>query len=286
MKAISCTVLAAAVFAAMPAHAAEFLVQIGSPVGGASCGGADTGISTSPVSRDVTCSTGTPGLLDARAAALFGHVGGSSGASVGGGYFGSSFGINTTSQFSDFVTFTSTDPNVTSALIAANLAFSGTMNATSFAFTNVGLFYHLDGGSSFHFFAASQDGVNNPHFNIVQGSVSSTVSNALLQTAMFSVPMNVPMRMTLRLDTGAGVGGSGSPESARTEFSNSFEVPLGMDAFVLPAGVTANAGDWLVNNRRVGGLGAIPEPSTWAMLILGFGVVGASLRRRKMMAAA
>lgn len=32
------------------------------------------------------------------------------------------------------------------------------------------------------------------------------------------------------------------------------------------------------------GTGAVPEPSTWAMLILGFGAVGASLRRRQQMA--
>lgn len=32
--------------------------------------------------------------------------------------------------------------------------------------------------------------------------------------------------------------------------------------------------------------GAVPEPATWAMMILGFGLVGASLRRRQMLSAA
>lgn len=31
----------------------------------------------------------------------------------------------------------------------------------------------------------------------------------------------------------------------------------------------------------VGGAGAVPEPSAWALLILGFGAVGAGMRRRK-----
>jgi hypothetical protein len=30
----------------------------------------------------------------------------------------------------------------------------------------------------------------------------------------------------------------------------------------------------------------VPEPSSWAMLIIGFGLVGATLRRRRGMAAA
>lgn len=31
---------------------------------------------------------------------------------------------------------------------------------------------------------------------------------------------------------------------------------------------------------RAIGAGAVPEPATWAMMILGFGLVGTSLRRR------
>jgi hypothetical protein len=32
-------------------------------------------------------------------------------------------------------------------------------------------------------------------------------------------------------------------------------------------------------------IGTIPEPSSWAMLIAGFGLVGATLRRRRVIAA-
>ena len=35
-----------------------------------------------------------------------------------------------------------------------------------------------------------------------------------------------------------------------------------------------------------GSPGAVPEPATWAMMILGFGGVGALLRRRSILAAA
>ncbi len=274
---------------AAPAGAAEFIVTISSPVGTASCGNVTSGVSGAPVARSLACSSPPlpAGGLDARAAALFGHVGGTSGANHGGGFFGAPFGINTSSQFSDFVTFTSTDPSVTSVLIAANLAFSGTMNATASAGAGVDLLYFMD-GSGFYFYSASQDGVGRNDFGVALGSVSGGVTSALLRTAMFSVPTKHPILMTLRLGTGAGVSGSGDPTSARSEFSNSFEVPFGIDAFVLPDGVTANAGDWLVNNRRVdpNAAGAIPEPSTWAMMIAGFSGMGAALRmRRRRMAA-
>ena len=263
------------------ASAQTFSVQIGSPVGEPSCGNVNSGTSSTPVARDLACSSpSVPGALDAQAAALFGFVGGTTGASVGAGYFGSAFGINTNSQFSDFVTFTSTDPSATTALIAANLAFSGTMNATAFASSSIDLFYSLYGPG--YIFSATQNGVARNDFIVAMGGVTGTDFDALLQTNLVLVPLNTPILMTLGLGTGAGVGGSGSPESARSDFSNSFEVPLGIDAFVLPFGVTANAGNWLVDNRRINlNDSAVPEPATWAMIIIGFGMSSFALRRRR-----
>lgn len=265
---------------AAPASAAEFSVQIGSPVGTASCGNVNSGVSSTPVARELVCgSPFVPGGLDAGAAALFGHVGGTTGANHGGGYFGTAFGINTNSQFSDFVTFTS-DPSVTSVLVAANLAFSGTMNATASGNAGVDIFYSLYGPG--YIYSASTNGVARNDFSVAQGSVSGGASNALFRTGTMLVPTNTPILMTMRLGTGAGVAGSGDPTSARADFSNSFDVPLGIDAFVLPDGVTANAGDWLVNNRRIDpNATAAPEPATWAMMILGFAGMGAMLRMRR-----
>ena len=36
-----------------------------------------------------------------------------------------------------------------------------------------------------------------------------------------------------------------------------------------------------VSFEPVDGVGAVPEPATWAMMLLGFGAIGASMRRRK-----
>lgn len=52
--------------------------------------------------------------------------------------------------------------------------------------------------------------------------------------------------------------------------------------------VTGNDHGLAVDNFRLSATlaqaGAVPEPSTWALLILGFGAVGASLRRRRVLA--
>lgn len=64
-----------------------------------------------------------------------------------------------------------------------------------------------------------------------------------------------------------------------------FEVPLalvaGNNTLTLSySGGSQGLGDegWGVSNLSVSG--GVPEPATWAMLITGFGLVGASLRRR------
>ena len=271
---------------AAPVAAESFAVSIGSPVGTPACGNfSDSG--SSPVSGSIVCAPiGSGSLLDGSAAATFGHVGGSARAAVGGGYFGTAFGINTQSTFTDFVTFTAEDDSITHVLVAANLAFSGEMNSTAFASASVDLFYMLAGASSGLFFSANDNtGVVRNDFIVANGSVSGTLNSALLRTGTFLAPVDTPLLMTLTLMTGAGVGGSGSPESATSLFSNSFEIPLGIDAFVLPAGVTANSGDWLVNNRRVGATETVvPEPATLALVTLGLCGGRATLRRRRLVA--
>ncbi|WP_341209852.1 DUF1194 domain-containing protein [uncultured Sphingomonas sp.] len=68
---------------------------------------------------------------------------------------------------------------------------------------------------------------------------------------------------------------------------------LGIGASARCAAVQAGAGSFSINANfnnfeealrrkiRIEVNGAVPEPATWAMMILGFGVVGAALRRRR-----
>jgi len=38
---------------------------------------------------------------------------------------------------------------------------------------------------------------------------------------------------------------------------------------------------WGIDNFALSAMGSVPEPSSWAMLIAGFGLTGAAMRRRK-----
>jgi hypothetical protein len=276
------TTVAALALAASESSAADFTVNIGSPVGTPTCGGASTGASSTPVSREVACSLApsVPGGLQGLGTASFGHVGASAGAFQTGGYFGTSFGMTGSARYADFVTFTSTDPNASIITVGGmNLAFSGVQNATAGANAYVVANLFFGGGFGFE---ASEDGVIRNTFQVIGGSLSGGSSNALLRSGSVSLFLNQPTFFAMDLSSSAGVGGSGMPESARSDFSNSLAVPFGMDVFVLPAGVTANSGTWLVNNRRVNlDAPAVPEPATWGMMILGFGMIGFTLRRRQ-----
>ena len=61
---------------------------------------------------------------------------------------------------------------------------------------------------------------------------------------------------------------------ARTGFANA-------DAQVIGTGTQAYKYDRSISFSLNGVTGAVPEPATWAMMILGFGLVGAALRQRR-----
>jgi hypothetical protein len=126
-----------------------------------------------------------------------------------------------------------------------------------------------------------------------------------------------PGAFVLGIDTGAGAKNFGSLGNPGVVFDQTFTIQkdgstgvqdlnatIGSDSFnlVLPTRLLTNTGfddkdfrfslwsksgnsiaDFAPNNDT---LRAVPEPATWAMMILGFGMAGASLRRRRAVLAA
>lgn len=270
-----------ALFAAVPAAAASFIVDAGSPIGTPTC------ITASPrlaggaplrIASGCSLAPSVPGTIQYDARATFGSVGGSSLAATTGPYFGTAFGVGTTSEFQDFVVFTSSDPLATSTIVAANLNLNGSLLATARGGASFKATYSL-GSKAAYIFADSSGYVENVGLSFLSGTIGTGASNALVQSPFFLVPLNTPVFFGLHLTTNAGVAGDLAAQSAVADYAHSFELPLGMDAFALADGVTANAGTWLVNNRRVAADSVVPEPATWAIMLLGFGLAGAWLRR-------
>jgi PEP-CTERM motif len=217
----------------------------------------------------------------------------------------------TTAQFNDFVTFSSTDPNATTAIVSANLLFAGLFTVPV---SGISTQSRLQGGGSIgsrHFSFLVQPNVGNTDIQldgiaVVGGALSesSGLSFALLRTTAIEVALNVPIdfRLTIQnfaLAVNAGANtvtdfasatsianptaafGSASQGEFGTLNGNGVGLPIGIDAFELPTGVTVNAGTWLVNNRRISlAAPTVPEPASWAMMITGFGLIGGMLRRR------
>lgn len=71
-----------------------------------------------------------------------------------------------------------------------------------------------------------------------------------------------------------------------------FNIPIYDTGGTNYASLGSNNGTSIWNNQGLGGItftridGAVPEPGTWALLLLGFGAVGSVLRRRKAVAIA
>ncbi len=274
-------VLAAAALAA-PASAATMRIQAGGPGGGGVCNAFDVTASAALIG---TANCGGPnGGANGLAAAGFGEVGVEARVVS----LGPLVSLFAQASFSDTVTFFSVDPNATQADVALNLVLEGLLaneGASQPRLEGGGRF----GGSMFEFVLQRSATTNTSYtgLNLVGGTLNDPntgLTAAFLRTPFVTVTLGTPIDISFALRATTFAIGSGNFGSVA--FANTFEVPIGSDAFVLPQGVTANSGTWLVNNRRVDpNAGAVPEPATWALMIGGFGMAGAMLRRRRSLTA-
>jgi hypothetical protein len=283
------SVTALALLAATPAGAAAFLSTFIGPNSDSatqSCSGdigAKSGSAT--VHASASCSRADVGTANGQAVAAAGHLGAYADADS---HNGDSLLAKTgaSAQYQDFLTFTSVDPTATSTTIAVNMLLDGVMQASgpvagSFVIVSLG-FSGASFGARFNL-TEHGDFTSTSNFLLLSGAYGPTMEVAL-GTGTFTIPLNTPLDFRTRIETTTVASGPGGHASAAF-LANSFK--LAPTPFDLPDGVTVNAGDYIVDNRFIDPLapaGAAPEPAAWALMIGGFSLAGAALRRRRALA--
>jgi hypothetical protein len=276
--------------AAPPASAADFLVASGANANifaNANCTTPTASVAGhAPVSIERVCDNPAIGGGKGRAFASFGHLGADADAVTHSPELGA--GMSSQADFSDVVVFSQTNgTGATTTDVSLDLALDGVLNAAGLAGARIEGFAILNGQFFNFVFERFGDGSSNASGNLVTNGDLINENFVQLRSATVTVPLNTPV--LFRMDLLASVGSGGLLGSARSDFGqSSFKLPGSGPAFNLAEGFTVNAGDWLVDNRFIDPLaptGGVPEPASWALLILGFGAVGAVLRRRRLAAA-
>ncbi len=241
---------------------------------------------SSPVSASTTCIkfNDNIGVGNASASASFGDVGArSDAASISNTALVA--GSSSQAVFSDTLIFTSNDDNATMTDVAVNLLLDGILNAAA---PNGAAGAEIAGSiqlfsSRFAFdFVFNSIGVftvRSNDFGMTSGVIGPSL-NASLRSPVVSVPLGAPVSFLMVLASSAQSAGTFG--SALSDFGGSLKFPSGADVFTVEDGVTANAGDYLVNNRFIDlNAPSIPEPSSFALMIFGMGLLVAGITRRR-----
>jgi hypothetical protein len=109
------------------------------------------------------------------------------------------------------------------------------------------------------------------------GAGTDTV-DGVMTSDVFNLPVGAPISFTLLLEVN-GFGENGG--SFHADFLDSVDFPIGANVFNLPDGFTANAPSMFISDNRFVPTGGVPEPSTWAMMLIGFCGLGWLAHRRR-----
>jgi hypothetical protein len=267
--------------ATQPASAATFSIN-GSTHAGSPTFPAQSG--PTPVSGDQVFAN-ERGVTSMGASARFGSVGaGSDAASL---VPAITIDSSAAAAFADTITFTKTTVGASDTFSTSiNLGFAGSLNAGAPSSSGAGATViisvgFIDFSQLFVSYNALGD-LTIQNFGSFIGA-GTILGGAAFNTALTTQPVTVTVGQVLfsmQINTFASAGGPSA--SAHSDFSNTFKLPTGIDVFNLPSGYTANAGDWLVNNRFVEApLAETPLPAALPLFASGLGVLGFVARRRK-----
>jgi hypothetical protein len=267
--------------AAAPATAADFSISGGPPPSGGGLGTCTSYFAsgTAPLAAAGNCSGSGLGNGSGNSRADFANLG----ARAAAAQFNAGFTVpsiwESGAAFQDSITFTATDPFATHVAVSMDLGLDG--NIVDFGPGGSALDLTAEvrlGSPSNHSLAALSPNGSTPvrleGFTLVDGSLNAYgLSDAIVRTPVYMLPVNQPLFFSLRLVSRVGALGS----NGLVDFGSTFAAANPTRVFNLAPGVTADAGTWLVGNQLAPG---VPEPAGWALLITGFGLVGAMQRRQ------
>ena len=142
----------------------------------------------------------------------------------------------------------------------------------SYGFTGSNLYYYVDSRDTFD--GKGVAGQTNPSdFNFAT-PISGLSVDYLALASFSSATLSVYAGTTL-LDSFSYVAGNSNVNATRA-FSGSGITKLSF--------TSTNPGYFAISTLRFTPSAAVPEPATWAMMLIGFGAAGYALRRRRIVA--